>query len=105
METTNEMKPYLRDAAVCVVPELHDDQLERIASELSRLNPALLVQRLTSNTVLVRGIPLYARSIHVADALTWELVDSRVRRALSLPGDLGTGITSIDVRDPSSLLV
>jgi hypothetical protein len=105
-DETFEMRLYLRDAAVCVVPVLRGDQLERITAELLRLNPALLVRRLTDNTFLVERIPVYARSIRNAESLTWELVASRVRRALTArPADRGTDITSIDVRDPSSILI
>lgn len=100
-----ELCPYLREAAVTLVPSLTDEQLDRIAAELDSLaNPFLLVSRLSDHTALIQGIPVKARSSHEADALIWETIYERVRAALSGPFDWDTTITAIDVREPTGAL-
>lgn len=102
----DQLNPFLREAAVTVLPGLADDQLSRIASEFECLgNPCLLVRRLTQHTMLLQGIPVRAGSAHDADAVTWELVYEHVRAALTSPEDESARITSIDVRESESLLV
>jgi len=100
-----EPVPFLREAAVTLVPRLRDDQLDRIVAELSSLpNPYLLVSRVSENTALIQGIPVRATSAHDADALTWQTIYDHVRTALSGPRDRDTTITSIDVSEPSGAL-
>lgn len=92
--------PYLRDAAVCLIPRLTDQQLGLIEVELQHfLSRFVLVRRLTENTVLAEGIPIHARSAHDAESLAWEIMAYHVRRALDRPEDVSTRITSIDVRE------
>lgn len=101
-----QLKPYLREAAIALVPCLTDDQLRRITDQLDALeNPFLLVRRLTPHTALVQGIPVKAPSAHHADAITWETVHAHVRAALSENDDVGTTVTSIDVRDATGALL
>ena len=100
-----EPSPYLREAAVTLVPSLTDEQLDRIAAELDAFaNPFLLVSRLSDHTALIQGIPVKAGSSHEADAVIWESIYERVRAALSGPFDWDTTITGIDVREPSGAL-
>jgi len=100
-----EPSPYLREAAVTLLPSLTDEQLDRIATELDAFaNPFLLVSRLTDHTALIQGIPVKAGSSHEADAVIWESIYERVRAALSGPFDWDTTITAIDVREPSGAL-
>ena len=100
-----EPSPYLREAAVTLVPALTDDQLERIAAALDSLaNPYLLVSRLSDHTALIQGIPVKAGSPLEADALTWETIFTQVRSALRGPWDWDTRVTAIDVRDTSGAL-
>jgi hypothetical protein len=100
-----EPVPYLRDAAVTVVPTLTDDQLDRIADELSSLpSPYLLVSRISEHTALIQGIPVKADSSHDADAATWESIYVHVRTALSGLWDWNSTITAIDVRESSGAL-
>jgi hypothetical protein len=102
---TEDTKLYLRDAAVCLIPVVTDEQVDRIRWEIEQLSPFALVRRLTQNTLLAEGIPVRARSSLDAESRTWELVAARVRRALRAPEDAETRITSIDVRDRSQALV
>jgi hypothetical protein len=90
--------PFLREAAVTVVPQLSDEQLERIGAEFATLaNHFLLVSRVSHCTVLIQGIPVTAESPHEADALTWDKINTHVRAALCQPWDWDTTITAIDV--------
>ncbi len=99
-----DLRPYLRDAAVCFIPHLTDEQLDRIDLAFRRSNAFTMVRRLTANTILVEGFPVRARSLRQAEALTWELVAARVRGALQDRRDVWTRITSIDVREPVGAL-
>jgi hypothetical protein len=98
--TMREPIPFLREAAVTLVPHLTDEQLERIGAELasSLINPLLLVSRVSDHTALIQGIPVTAESPHEADALTWEQIHTRVLAALCEPWDWDTTVTAIDVR-------
>jgi len=100
-----EPRPFLREAAVTLVPALTDDQLQRIAEELDSLaNPYLLVSRISDHTALIQGIPVKAASPHEADVLTWEALFTHIRSALREPWDWDTRVTAIDVRDASGAL-
>ena len=94
-----DFKPYLRDAAVCFVPQVTDEQVDRVDLALRWHNTFTIVRRLTANTILVEGFPVQARSLREAEALTWELIAYRVRGALQRQQDAWTRITSIDVRE------
>jgi hypothetical protein len=97
--------PFLREAAVTLVPALTDDQLERIAVELDFIaTPYLLVSRISDHTALIQGIPVKAGSAHEADALTWQSIFTHVGAALRGPWDWDTHVTAIDVREPSGAL-
>jgi hypothetical protein len=99
-----EMKrlhPFLRDAAISFVPELTDDQLDRIARTLTDLYPDTLVSRMTDFTALVQGIPVEAETANEADRVTWAMVSHEVREVLVTPADAATELTSIDVRLPA----
>ena len=100
-----DFRPYLRDAAVCLIPHVSDEQLERIDVALRGHNTFTMVRRLTANTIIVEGFPVRARSLREAEALTWELIAFRVRGALQQRQDVWTRITSIDVREPVGGLV
>ena len=103
--TMREPIPFLREAAVTLVPHLTDEQLERIGAELtSPANPFLLVSRLSDNTALIQGIPVKAASPVEADALTWETIYTHVRSALNEPWDWNTTVTAIDVREADGAL-
>jgi hypothetical protein len=104
--TMREPGPYLREAAVTLVPSLTDAQLDRIGTELDTVSssPFLLVSRLSEHTALIQGIPVKAGSSHEADAMIWETIYERVRAALSGPFDWDTTITAIDVREPTGAL-
>ena len=94
-----QLKSYLREAAITLVPSLTDDQLQRITDQLNALdNPFLLVSRLSPTTALLQGIAVKAPSSHHADAITWDTVNTHIRAALSEPADAGTSVTAIDVR-------
>lgn len=94
-----ERIPFLREAAVTAVPQLSDEQLERIRAELAALpNHFLLVNRISDSTVLIQGVSVTAESPHEADALTWDKIHSLVSAALSEPWDWDTRVTAIDVR-------
>lgn len=91
--------PFLREAAVTLVPQLSDEQLERISAELATPpNHFLLVSRISDSTVLIQGIPVVAESPHEADALTWDKIHTQVCAALREPWDWDTTVTAIDVR-------
>jgi hypothetical protein len=97
--TMREPIPFLREAAVTLVPQLTDEQLERIGAEFAALaNHFLLVSRVSDNTVLIQGIPVTAESPHEADALTWDKIHTHVCAALCEPWDWDTTVTAIDVR-------
>ena len=100
-----DLRPYLRDAAVCLVPQVTEEQLERIGTTIRRNNAFTIVRRLTASTILVEGFPVRASTLHEAEALTWEIVAFRVRGALQLRRDVFTKITSIDVREPVGAFV
>jgi hypothetical protein len=94
-----ERIPFLREAAVTVVPQLSDEQLERIRAELAALpNQFLLINRISDSTVLIQGISVTAESPHEADALTWDKIHTHVCAALCEPWDWDTRVTAIDVR-------
>ena len=94
-----ERIPFLREAAVTAVPQISDEQLERIRAEFAALpNHFLLVARISDSTVLVQGIPVMAESPHEADAVTWDMVHDHVGAALCEPWDWDTRLTAIDVR-------
>jgi hypothetical protein len=100
-----EPSPYLREAAVTLVPSLTDEQLERIDAQLETLaNPYLLVSRISEHTALIQGIPVKAGSPVEADANTWETIFMLVTAALRGPFDWDTTITAIDVRDSDGAL-
>ena len=100
-----EPSPYLREAAVTLVPSLTDEQLERIDAQLETLaNPYLLVSRLSEHTALIQGIPAKAGSPVEADAHTWETIFTLVTAALRGPFDWDTTITAIDVRESDGAL-
>ena len=76
-----ERIPFLREAAVTAVPQLSDEQLERIRAELAALpNHFLLVNRISDSTVLIQGVSVTAESPHEADALTWDKIHSLRQR-------------------------
>lgn len=51
-----ERIPFLREAAVTAVPQLSDEQLERIRAELVALpNQFLLINRISDSTVLIQA--------------------------------------------------
>ena len=103
--TMREPIPFLREAAVTIVPQVSDEQLERIGAELaSQGNPFLLVSRVSDCTALIQGIPVTAESPHEADALTWDIVHSHVSAALCEPWDWDTTVTAIDVRSADGAL-
>lgn len=94
--------PFLREAAITLLPQLTDDQLARIEEELDSLsNPHSLVSRISDHTAMIQGIPVKARSSHEADALTWEGIFTHVNAALREPWDWDTRVTAIDVREAS----
>jgi hypothetical protein len=100
-----EPSPYLREAAVTLVPSLTNEQLERIDAQLETLaNPYLLVSRISEHTALIQGIPVKAGSPVEADANTWETIFMLVTAALRGPFDWDTTITAIDVRDSDGAL-
>ena len=97
--------PFLREAAVTLVPALTDDQIERITVELDFFaTPYLLISRISDHTALIQGIPVQAGSAHEADSLTWQSIFAHVGAALSGPWDWDTRVTAIDVREPSGAL-
>ena len=61
------LKPFLRDAAVCLVPRFSDEQVDQITREVEALTPVPIISRLTENTVLIHGLPVYATIAHQAD--------------------------------------
>lgn len=95
------LNPFLRDAAISFVPELTDDQLDRITRTLTDLYPDTLVSRMTDFTALVQGIPVEAETAHGANHVTWAMISHEVHRVLGTPADAGTELTSIDVRLPA----
>ena len=100
-----EPTPYLREAAVTLLPRLTDEQLERIDVHLETLaNPYLLVSRISEHTALIQGIPVKAGSPVEADANTWETIFMHVSAALRRPWDWDTTITAIDVRESDGAL-
>jgi hypothetical protein len=106
MDTATETtRPYLRNAAVCLVPQVTDEQVGRIHAELRHLSPFVLLRRLTKNTVLVEGIPVFASSPHDAELTAWETVAAFVRMALGEARDTATRITSIDIHDREEALL
>lgn len=94
------LNPFLRDAAVSFVPELMDDQLVRIAGALTALYPNILVSRMTDFTAMFQGIPVEAETASEADRATWAIISREVREVLVTLADVGTELTSIDVRLP-----
>ena len=96
-----QLNPFLRDVAMSFVPQLSDDQLARIARTLTASNRDVLVSRMTDFTALVRGIAVQAETAHEADRITWARISQEVRGVLSSPTDVGTELTSIDVRLPA----
>lgn len=95
------LNPFLRDAAVSVVPEMTDDQIVRIALALTARYPHILVSRISDFTALIQGIPVEAGTAHEADGVTWATISREVREVLVTPADAGTTLASIDVRLPA----
>ena len=89
--------PYLRDAVIACLPDMTDDQLQRIQSEVATKCHHALTSRLTDFAVLVQGIAISAGSALDADRAMWERMNLRVRTALCRPSDANTRITSINV--------
>jgi hypothetical protein len=94
------LNPFLRDAAVSFVPEMTDDRLVRVARRLNAWHPDVLVSRLSDFTALVQGIAVEAETAHDADLVTWAAISTEMREMLDTPDDVGTEMTSIDVRMP-----
>jgi hypothetical protein len=101
--TTKPLQPYLRDAVIACVPDLTDDQLQRVETEVRTMCHYALVSRLTDSSFLVQGIAIKADSPLDADRHMWERMDLRVHTALSQRADFDTRITSIDVSPASGL--
>jgi hypothetical protein len=99
----DHLNPYLRDAAVTIVPQLTDDQLARLGDEVRGAYPYALVSRLSDHTAFVHGIPVRARSPQDADRTLWQKLNDYAHAALSAPGDVEFRVTSIDVRSPNGL--
>ncbi len=95
------LNPFLRDAAISFVPELTDDQLDRITRRLTALYPDTLVSRMTDFTALVQGIPVEAETADEANRVTWSMMSEKIREVLGVNADAGTELTSIDVRLPA----
>jgi hypothetical protein len=94
------LNPFLRDAAVSFVPELTDDLLARVTLALIAVYPDTLVSRMTDVTVMVQGIPVEAETASEADRVTWAIISREVSDVLVTLADVGTDLTSIDVRIP-----
>jgi hypothetical protein len=94
------LNPFLRDVAISFVPQLSDDQLLRIARALTALHPDTLVSRMTDFTAMVQGFPVEAETAHEANRVTWEIISREVHEVLVTATDVGTQLTSIDVRLP-----
>jgi hypothetical protein len=104
--TTTAMEnlhPYLRDAVIACLPDMTDDQLQRIRSEVATKCQHALTSRLTDCAVLVQGIAIKADSPLDADKTMWERMNLRVRTALCQPSDVHTRIASINVSPASGL--
>jgi hypothetical protein len=99
----DHLMPFLRDAAVCLVPRFSEEQVLRIAREVEALSPMPLVSRLTENTVLIHGLPVYAATAHQADSIVWEWLKTRMGDALRQLHDHETAVTAIDVHCPDQL--
>lgn len=100
---TGNHHPYLRDAVIACLPDMTDDQLRRIESEVATKCHHALTSRLTDFAVLVQGIAISADSPLDADRTMWERMNLRVRAALCRPGDANTRIASINVSPASGL--
>ena len=94
---TDNNHPYLRDAVITFLPDMTDDQFQRIDAEVATKCHYALTSRLTDCSVLVQGIAIGADSPLDADRTMWERMNLRVRTALSQPSDVNTRITSINV--------
>ncbi len=100
---TENNHPFLRDAVIACVPDMTDDQVERIDAEVGTKCHYALISRLTACSVLVQGIAIRADSPLDADRTMWERMNVRVRTALCQPSDVNTRITSINVSPASGL--
>jgi hypothetical protein len=94
----------LRDAAISFVPQLTDDQLDRITRAITALNPGTLVSRMTDFTAMIQGCPVEAETAHEANRVSWEIISREVRGVLVTTADARTELTSIDVRLPEESL-
>jgi hypothetical protein len=101
--TAENHHPYLRDAVITCLPDMTDDQFQRIDAEVAAKCHDALTSRLTDSSVLVQGIAIRADSPLDADRTMWERMNLRVRTALCQPTDVNTRITSINVGPASGL--
>jgi hypothetical protein len=97
------LQPYLRDAVIACVPNLTDDQLQRIDAEVRTMCHYALTSRMTDCAILIQGIAIKAISPLDADRTMWERMHLRMHTALCQPNDVDTRITSIDVSPASGL--
>jgi hypothetical protein len=98
------LNPFLRDAAISLVPQLTDDQLVRITRAITALDPGTLVSRMTDFTAMIQGFPVEAETAHEANRVTWAIISREVRDVLVTTADDRTELTSIDVRLPEESL-
>ena len=101
--TAEKHHTYLRDAVITCLPDMTDDQFQRIDAEVATKCHYALTSRLTDSSVLVQGIAIRADSPLDADRTMWERMNLRVRTALCQPTDVNTRITSINVGPASGL--
>ena len=73
------LNPFLRDAAISFVPQLTDDQLDRITRAITALNPGTLVSRMTDFTAMIQGFPVVAETAQEANRITWATISREVR--------------------------
>ena len=100
---TENDHPYLLDAVIACLPDVTDDQFQRIDAEVATKCHHALTSRLTDCSVLVQGIAIRADSPLDADRTMWERMNLRVRTALCQPSDVNTRITSINVSPANGL--
>jgi hypothetical protein len=101
--TRGQRHPYLRDAAITCLPNLTDDQLDRIAAEVHTKCPFALTSRVSDSTVLIQGVAIKADSPLDADRIAWERMRLRVSEALSQPVDNNVRLASIAVSPAGGL--
>jgi hypothetical protein len=56
---------------------------------------------MTDVTALIQGMPIEAATANEADRVTWAIISREVREAMVTLADVGTELTSIDVRLPA----